>query len=63
MVRLKLFSLNDYLGLSTHPTVCKAVAEAALSTGNGKICFRMLLAHMRLTADLSRQLVKDDVEP
>ncbi len=27
---LKLFSLNDYLGLSTHPAVCQAAADAAL---------------------------------
>jgi hypothetical protein len=29
--RLQLFGLNDYLGLSTHPDVCRAAAEAALA--------------------------------
>lgn len=33
--RLKLFSLNDYLGLSTHPDVQRAASEAALSYGMG----------------------------
>jgi hypothetical protein len=28
---LRLFGLNDYLGLSTHPDVCRAAAAAALS--------------------------------
>ena len=32
---IKLFSLNDYLGLSTHPRVRAAAAEAAQSCGNG----------------------------
>ena len=32
---LKLFSLNDYLGLSTHPAVCQAAADAALLYGSG----------------------------
>ncbi|GAX79251.1 hypothetical protein CEUSTIGMA_g6691.t1 [Chlamydomonas eustigma] len=32
---LKLFSLNDYLGLASHPEVCKAAAEAALKLGMG----------------------------
>ncbi|KAL4424876.1 hypothetical protein ABPG77_002099 [Micractinium sp. CCAP 211/92] len=32
---VKLFSLNDYLGLSTHPAVRRAAADAALQCGNG----------------------------
>ena len=32
---VKLFSLNDYLGLSTHPRVRAAAAEAAQAYGNG----------------------------
>lgn len=32
---VRLFSMNDYLGLSTHPAVCRAVSEAALSMGSG----------------------------
>ncbi len=33
---IKLFSLNDYLGLSTHPAVRQAAADAALQCGNGE---------------------------
>ena len=33
---VKLFSLNDYLGLSTHPAVRQAAAEAAMQCGNGE---------------------------
>lgn len=33
---IMLFSLNDYLGLSTHPAVRRAAAEAALQCGNGE---------------------------
>ena len=32
---LKLFSLNDYLGLASHPDVCQAAALAASSVGGG----------------------------
>lgn len=35
VVQLKLFSLNDYLGLSTHPKVGKAIAHAAEAVGTG----------------------------
>jgi len=31
--RLRLFSLNDYLGLSAHPDVAAAAAKAATSVG------------------------------
>jgi len=34
-VPIKLFSLNDYMGLSTHPRVCLAAASAAASAGMG----------------------------
>lgn len=33
--RLCLFSLNDYLGLSAHPDVCRAMAQAATTYGLG----------------------------
>lgn len=33
--RLCLFSLNDYLGLSAHPDVCRAMAQAATTCGVG----------------------------
>ena len=35
LTTIKLFSLNDYLGLSTHPDVCAASSQAALAYGNG----------------------------
>jgi 7-keto-8-aminopelargonate synthetase-like enzyme len=34
---LKLFSLNDYLGLSCHPEVRQAAAQAALNYGSGEV--------------------------
>jgi len=33
--QLKLFSLNDYLGLASHPEVCEAAASAAATYGMG----------------------------
>ena len=35
-VPLKLFSLNDYMGLSTHPQVRLAAVKAAASAGMGR---------------------------
>lgn len=35
LTTVKLFSLNDYLGLSTHPEICAASSQAALAYGNG----------------------------
>ncbi|GLC45878.1 hypothetical protein PLESTM_001796000 [Pleodorina starrii] len=35
MVRLRLFSLNDYLGLASHPEVAQAAARVALRAGMG----------------------------
>ena len=35
---LRLFSSNDYMGLSCHPSVCRAAADAVLRHGMGKIC-------------------------
>ena len=40
---LQLFSLNDYLGLSTHPKVCQAAAKAARATGMGRLPHKRLL--------------------
>ena len=37
MHRLRLFSLNDYMGMSAHPTVRQAAAEAASAYGSGKL--------------------------
>lgn len=36
-MRLKLFSLNDYMGLSMHPQICQAAADAALHGGMGML--------------------------
>ena len=36
-MRLKLFSLNDYMGLSQHPAICKAAADAATQCGMGML--------------------------
>lgn len=35
MKQLTLFSLNDYLGLASHPEVCEAAASASLHLGMG----------------------------
>ncbi len=35
MHSLRLFSTNDYLGLSTHPAVCRAASDACLAHGSG----------------------------
>ena len=37
MHRLRLFSLNDYMGMSAHPAVRQAAAEAAAACGSGKL--------------------------
>ena len=51
-MRLKLFSLNDYMGLSHHPAICKAAAEAAIHCGMGKLLqrsFRSACVHLAMT--------------
>ncbi len=51
-MRLKLFSLNDYMGLSQHPVICKAAAEAATHCGMGKLpqeSFRSACVHLAMT--------------
>ena len=47
MRRLRLFSLNDYLGLSTHPDVRRAAAEAARLHGMGACVQSQLIAACR----------------
>ena len=37
MHRLRLFSLNDYMGMSAHPAVRQAAAEAAAACGSGQL--------------------------
>ena len=55
--RLKLFSSNDYLGLSAHPTVREAAAEAAARHGMGPRGAALVCgyteAHRALEAELA----------
>lgn len=37
-IRLKLFSLNDYMGLSQHPAICRAAGDTAVQCGMGTCC-------------------------
>lgn len=51
-IRLKLFSLNDYMGLSQHPSICQAAADAAVCYGMGTCSSAsQLLAVKVLTID------------
>lgn len=43
--RLRLFSLNDYLGLSSHPDVCRAAAEAAMQVQCSRCAFTCMHEH------------------
>jgi hypothetical protein len=43
---IRLFSMNDYLGLSTHPAVCRAISEAAAVMGSGRFLALGLLARV-----------------
>ncbi|KAK9811163.1 hypothetical protein WJX73_007652 [Symbiochloris irregularis] len=56
VVTLKLFSLNDYLGLSTHPKVCKAIAAAALDAGNGPRSSALVGGYTTIHEQLERTL-------
>lgn len=58
---LKLFSLNDYLGLSTHPAVCQAAADAALLYGSGASPGPSLELP-QLAMDAARRLAEQSVE-
>ena len=40
---LRLFSSNDYMGLSCHPSVCRAAADAVLRHGMGMVYAARLL--------------------
>ena len=53
---VKLFSLNDYLGLSTHPAVCAAAADAARALGNGPRSSALVGGFTTLHRDLELSL-------
>ena len=56
--RLISFSCNDYLGLSHHPAVRAAAAEAALNYGAGAAASRLVTGDHPLLADLERRLAR-----
>ncbi len=56
--RLISFSCNDYLGLSHHPSVRAAAAEAALNYGAGAAASRLVTGDHPLLSDLERRLAK-----
>lgn len=55
-MRLKLFSLNDYMGLSQHPAICKAAAEAALHCGMGPRSSALVGGYTQMHQDLETSL-------
>ncbi len=56
--RLISFSCNDYLGLSQHPLVRAAAAEAALNYGAGAAASRLVTGDHPLLADLEKRLAR-----
>ena len=56
--RLISFSCNDYLGLSHHPEVRAAAAEAALNYGAGAAASRLVTGDHPLLGDLEKRLAK-----
>lgn len=56
--RLISFSCNDYLGLSQHPLVRAAAAEAALNYGAGAAASRLVTGDHPLLSDLERRLAR-----
>eukprot|EP00892_Ulva_mutabilis_P009057 jgi/Ulvmu1/6523/UM003_0156.1 len=54
--RVTLFSTNDYLGLSAHPHVRQAVAEAATVFGMGPRTAPLVSGHTTLHARLEREI-------
>lgn len=51
--QLKLFSLNDYMGLSAHPRVCLAGARAAANFGMGEPTAELGMRPLQCTAGLT----------
>lgn len=56
--RLISFSCNDYLGLSHHPLVRAAAAEAALNYGAGAAASRLVTGDHPLLRDLEKRLAR-----
>lgn len=56
--RLISFSCNDYLGLSQHPSVRAAAAEAALNYGAGAAASRLVTGDHPLLSDLEKRLAR-----
>lgn len=56
--RLISFSCNDYLGLSLHPAVRAAAAEAALNYGAGAAASRLVTGDHPLLSDLEKRLAR-----
>lgn len=56
--RLISFSCNDYLGLSQHPAVRAAAAEAALNYGAGAAASRLVTGDHPLLSDLEKRLAR-----
>lgn len=56
--RLISFSCNDYLGLSHHPSVRAAAAEAALNYGAGAAASRLVTGDHPLLSDLEKRLAR-----
>lgn len=56
--RLISFSCNDYLGLSHHPLVRAAAAEAALNYGAGAAASRLVTGDHPLLSDLEKRLAR-----
>lgn len=56
LVPLRLFSLNDYMGLSQHPRVCKAAAEAAERFGMGPRSSAIVAGYSQQHRDLELAL-------
>ena len=50
------FSSNDYLGLSTHPTVSRRAAEAALRWGGGSGASRLISGSLKIHEDLEKKI-------
>eukprot|EP00891_Asterochloris_glomerata_P000075 jgi/Astpho2/75/e_gw1.00004.15.1_t len=52
MHRLRLFSLNDYMGMSAHPAVRQAAAKAAAACGSGPRSSALVGGYTQAHADL-----------
>ena len=53
---LTLFNSNDYLGLSSHPAVRRAAAEAAMQYGNGPRSSALVAGYTQYHRDLETQI-------